>query len=680
MKSDFSTESTSPLLAKTGSNPSVSNRPRANSRGDVHMGLGVVFLFISAIAFSTMSFLASIASRWFASSETMFVRCIMQLIFAWLACRAAKVPVLPSIHAPHHLFWWVMLRGLFGAAGNWILYYSLSQLPLADASSLFFTQPMFTLTLAPILIHEKIVPRQVLAVLLAVCGVFFIAHPTWLFGASAGGYEAMGNVDAQLPRWLAIIICLCGSFCSAMVFITVSNIGRRAHWAQLVFAFAIIGTCVATIPLISQLAPLKWPRGVVPYIVIVSVGCCALVGQSTFNYGMQLCQSAVTSSLVRQSDLIFAFIYQALFLKPPSNLVRYRWWMLRPRRLPFGSSAAPPMEIMSLMSLNTAKLLAILAAVLVALAGLWAAKEIGKIKKPLLFSVSQAFTAGVLFAAGLCHMLPDAVGDLVEAYVDYQPQFGALLACTSAAVAFLLLLSIEEIVSALLPASTAVPHSDAACVTYKAQFSILPRKELVGPHGCCEGGDPDSCCEAIDNRNAQEKDGLVDPLLPRYHNECCPVHEHDHVHHHSHSINQADIEPSIRSWRVWVSDPATHSWEVVPVLTAILAHKALAAFALGCSLVESAISERRYIVLSLIFAAGTPVGALFGDIGVSSGGSMHTAAVFSAVCKALASGTFLQVSSMEIIPQVFASAEGRFSKLTAVLVGFGAMAVLALWI
>ncbi|KAF4733274.1 hypothetical protein FOZ63_032454, partial [Perkinsus olseni] len=410
------------------------------------------------------------------------------------------------------------------------------------------------------------------------------------------------------------------------------------------------------------------------------------------------------------------------------------------RRLPFGSSAAPPMEIMSLMSLNTAKLLAILAAVLVALAGLWAAKEIGKIKKPLLFSVSQAFTAGVLFAAGLCHMLPDAVGDLVEAYVDYQPQFGALLACTSAAVAFLLLLSIEEIVSALLPASTAVPHSDAACVTYKAQFSILPRKELVGPHGCCEGGDPDSCCEAIDNRNAQEKDGLVDPLLPRYHNECCPVHEHDHVHHHSHSINEADIgqidsvhHPDVETGdsKLAVGGPneaikhilghhhhhhpyhvqlkhtpqkagpcaeigaitlfialsfhsvmeglgigsATHSWEVVPVLTAILAHKALAAFALGCSLVESAISERRYIVLSLIFAAGTPVGALFGDIGVSSGGSMHTAAVFSAVCKALASGTFLQVSSMEIIPQVFASAEGRFSKLTAVLVGFGAMAV-----
>lgn len=40
----------------------------------------------------------------------------------------------------------------------------------------------------------------------------------------------------------------------------------------------------------------------------------------------------------------------------------------------------------------------------------------------------------------------------------------------------------------------------------------------------------------------------------------------------------------------------------------------------------------------------------------------------------------IQVSSMEIIPQVFASAEGRFSKLTAILVGFGAMATLAVWI
>ncbi|EER13064.1 hypothetical protein Pmar_PMAR002110 [Perkinsus marinus ATCC 50983] len=148
------------------------------------------------------------------------------------------------------------------------------------------------------------------------------------------------------------------------------------------------------------------------------------------------------------------------------------------------------------MPLYTVKLLAILAAASVALLGLWAAKEVGRIKMPLLFSVSQAFTAGVLFAAGLCHMLPDAVGELVDTYVDSQPQYGALLACTSAAMAFLFLLCIEEIVSALLPASTAVPHSEAACVTYKTQFPILPRKELVGPHGCCEDEDPnDSCCE-----------------------------------------------------------------------------------------------------------------------------------------------------------------------------------------
>ncbi|EER14750.1 Transmembrane protein, putative [Perkinsus marinus ATCC 50983] len=213
---------------------------------------------------------------------------------------------------------WVIIRGVFGALSNWILYYSLSQLPLADSSSLFFTQPMFTLILAPLVINESIAPRQVLAVLMAVCGVFCIARPAWLFGAASASTTAvMHNIDPQIPRWLAVIVCLSGSFVASLVFITVTHIGKRAHWAQLVFSFAAFGTAVAIIPLCFQWSPLRMPSTPWPYVMLFSLGCCALLGQSTFNHGIQLCQSAVTSSLVRQVDLIFAFVYQALFLNHP---------------------------------------------------------------------------------------------------------------------------------------------------------------------------------------------------------------------------------------------------------------------------------------------------------------------------------------------------------------------------
>ncbi|KAF4710517.1 hypothetical protein FOZ62_002606 [Perkinsus olseni] len=290
----------------------------SNPRGKVQLGKGILLLLISALGFSTMSCLASVVSRWFSSSEIMFTRCLMQLIFSYFVCCGAGVSPVPSRKEADNLLGWVILRGIFGALCNWILYYSLSQLPLADASSLYFTQPMFTLILAPLVINESIAPRQVLAVLMAVCGVFFIARPTWLFGgSSADATAAMHNIDAQIPRWLAIVVCLSGSFVASLVFVTVTHIGKRAHWAQLVFSFAAFGTVVAAIPLYFQWSPLRMPSSPWPFVMLFLLGCCALLGQSTFNHGMQLCQSAVTSSLVRQTDLVFAFIYQALFLNHP---------------------------------------------------------------------------------------------------------------------------------------------------------------------------------------------------------------------------------------------------------------------------------------------------------------------------------------------------------------------------
>lgn len=55
-------------------------------------------------------------------------------------------------------------------------------------------------------------------------------------------------------------------------------------------------------------------------------------------------------------------------------------------------------------------------------------------------------------------------------------------------------------------------------------------------------------------------------------------------------------------------------------------------------------------LLTFLRFPGTPIGALFGNIGLSSGGSAHDAAVFTAVCKALASGTFLQVRRCNTTP------------------------------
>jgi zinc transporter 1/2/3 len=75
-----------------------------------------------------------------------------------------------------------------------------------------------------------------------------------------------------------------------------------------------------------------------------------------------------------------------------------------------------------------------------------------------------------------------------------------------------------------------------------------------------------------------------------------------------------------------------------------------------------------------VFASATPVGIFmgYGLSGVASGKG-------GAAMSALASGTFLYVAMMEIIPKELADPTLRLPKLCMLLLGFGLMSLLAVW-
>jgi len=110
------------------------------------------------------------------------------------------------------------------------------------------------------------------------------------------------------------------------------------------------------------------------------------------------------------------------------------------------------------------------------------------------------------------------------------------------------------------------------------------------------------------------------------------------------------------------------------IMLAIAAHKGLAAYALGASVVESGASAARFWTVVGMFAGATPVGIfvglLFSEIGTGAVG---------AAMAALASGTFLYVAMMEVIPKELADPSHMGLKMSALLLGFGAMSLLAVW-
>ena len=114
------------------------------------------------------------------------------------------------------------------------------------------------------------------------------------------------------------------------------------------------------------------------------------------------------------------------------------------------------------------------------------------------------------------------------------------------------------------------------------------------------------------------------------------------------------------------------------LLAAILAHKSFAAFALGSSFQERGLPARRYYSLLAIFSIMTPLGVMLGA-GLNSVLASQTALEFEAIFDGLAGGTFIYVASMDVIGHTFDDTRLRRGKFAAIALGFGLMALLAIW-
>lgn len=119
--SNRSDSESTPLLGQ----PATAAAPRRSLET-----LGLIFMTMSALTFSVMSLFVKINGSSFPSFEIVFARSFVQAILALIACAFLKVNPLGR----RDLRGWLALRGFLGSLGLAFLFYSLTQLPLADAT------------------------------------------------------------------------------------------------------------------------------------------------------------------------------------------------------------------------------------------------------------------------------------------------------------------------------------------------------------------------------------------------------------------------------------------------------------------------------------------------------------------------------------------------------------------
>lgn len=115
------------------------------------------------------------------------------------------------------------------------------------------------------------------------------------------------------------------------------------------------------------------------------------------------------------------------------------------------------------------------------------------------------------------------------------------------------------------------------------------------------------------------------------------------------------------------------------IFLAIITHKATAGFALGVSLARNEIPPRRSYALVGLFAAMTPLGIVLGMV-VSSLLASGEEILFDAAFLALAAGTFIYISALDILQDEFLRPGSRWAKWLSAALAVALMALLSLWI
>jgi drug/metabolite transporter (DMT)-like permease len=266
--------------------------PRFVSRGMRHMLLGVFF-------FSVMSVLAKLAGARLPVVEIVAARAVVTLVLSAFALRGVERGRLGT----HR--WLLLSRGLYGFIALSCLFYSVTHLPLADATVLQFTNPILTALLAVVLLGEPMGRLAILGTLVCIAGVILVARPSLVFGAA----------DALDP--LAVAVALVGASFSALAYITVRKLGTSEDPRVVVFYFALVALPCSLV-MLAFVEPVV-PRGV-EWSMLLGVGVLAQLGQVQLTHGLRL-ETAGRASSANYLQVLFAYAFGlAIFGEQPSLL------------------------------------------------------------------------------------------------------------------------------------------------------------------------------------------------------------------------------------------------------------------------------------------------------------------------------------------------------------------------
>ena len=186
---------------------------------------GIILISISMLIFSVQDSIMKYIYNSVALYEVYIIRTLVSFFIILVFLKLLKKPIIFKTHYPFLTFARIILF-FFGFSS---FYVSLTIMPLATATALFFVTPFLITIFAKFILKDQIGPRRWLAVIVGFIGVYIILDPNF------------DNFD-----YLSLTPILC-AFCYSLSMIIIKKTSEKDDVYSQMFQFYIGATIISTI-------------------------------------------------------------------------------------------------------------------------------------------------------------------------------------------------------------------------------------------------------------------------------------------------------------------------------------------------------------------------------------------------------------------------------------------------
>ncbi|WP_394157827.1 DMT family transporter [Vibrio campbellii] len=253
--------------------------------------IGVRFMVLSAFGFSLMSATVKhVSLHGIPVFEIVAARALVSLVISYLDVKRKGISVWGN-NKPL-----LFARGAVGTMALMCVYYSVTTLPLAEATIFQYIHPVFTALLAVFFLKERIQFSTFICIALCLLGVYVMVRP-----------ETGPDAEHALPLF-SVMIAILGAFGSSIAYVIVRKLSQTEDSSVIIFYFPLVAL-PASILLIGD-------QFVMPDLyltmMLVLVGVFTQIGQLGLTKAMQT-QEAGKASAYSYVQIIFSVVLGIVF-------------------------------------------------------------------------------------------------------------------------------------------------------------------------------------------------------------------------------------------------------------------------------------------------------------------------------------------------------------------------------